>query len=247
MGKSADAGRFIVPQNDSRNRSGHFFEQLGLAIVGGEINREHRQFGDIVNDELSLGVEVKAGDSNNGLGIRVGQKRMYEEVQRLGFPYSHFAYLLCCYVNESSPQKIRGKRSPRPLSLLKNKWEKYSFFARDVNKVFLLDLAVMNALEKKVGITTCRHPEREEEEDIRIRRRELEPFCNGNGTAYLKTLGLDPRKWLIGKYDLGVSVEIWDSESDGPMYYSPRFPFYTVLPAKFHHKFQKLREFIPSP
>lgn len=217
-----------------RNLAGQFFERFALPLVGGELSTD-QDLGDIVNDTLSLGVEVKAADSNNGHTLRVEQKDKYLRMRDIGFPLEHFAYLLCCYPNDVGKKK--GMRQRRPLSVLKSNKEREAYLAGNVDRVFLLDIEIINAFERKFGTIPCRHPFRGDELDIPVRRGALKPFTNGATASWLKDLGLTPCDFRRGEYNLRTTVCIQDRSTEEVRTYTPDFLFITVLKKDFHEKF----------
>lgn len=241
-------GRKVRLDNNNRGRVGEFFQHLAIEAIGGQFvkKEEDLRYGDIADWKLRLGVEVKSSDNGHPFRIRIKQKRTYEEIL---FPLDCFAYCLCSYRNRVSARKIegylrtRGKKA-KTMTLLHRfdkKSDQFKLLSQKVDDVFLLDIEVMNALEKKMGIYPSSHPGRQGEQEMRLRRRDLRPLVNGSFSPIMTELGLDPKDWVSGKYLIEKSVVIPSTDLKTSQTYNTKFVLYTIFRKQFHKKFVRAR------
>lgn len=153
------------------------------------------------NEELGIRVEVKARDNNHAFGIGVDQKRVYEGDPP--FPLTDTLYALVTFRN--SRRRAVGDRKPRgirsdtfsELARLSRKSQQQEFLAGKVDEVFLLDLEIVNALERVHGTRLGHFAGRAGEASIVLRRTELrEYFRNGSFAHSMRLLGLRSSGWV---------------------------------------------------
>jgi hypothetical protein len=240
-------GRKVRLNNNNRGRVGEFFEHLAKATVGGEFNEnEDIRYGDLIDLKLYLGVEVKSSDNGHPFRIGLNQKRRYEEML---FPLDHFAYCFCSYKNYVRAKRAEGLlrtrgRKAGMITLLHRydkKAEQFKVLADTVDEVFLIDLEVMNALEKKIGIFPSSHPGRQGEREMRLIRRDLRPLVNGSFTKLISDMGLSPEEWTLGKFDLERTISIESETSNKSETYTSRFTLHTILKQDLHKRFCRSR------
>jgi hypothetical protein len=246
------SGRKVQPHFYTRGRVGEFFEQNAISLLGATPNKEGGlEHGDMSVEKLALGIEVKAGNSDQPMKIPIEQKRRYEEIP---FPYSHFAYLICCYKNrvvvtpEKGLKRLRGVKG-RAVSYLQRatgREEQHEMISRKIFNHYLFDIEIMNSMEKVIGITKGSQPPREKESQIELKRRDhIYKFNPKEFVDTMRWLKLDPESWILNKYNMAYTFPITEPDFLGlggernTTYYSVQYCFYTVLSKDFDLKFSR--------
>jgi hypothetical protein len=220
-------------------KTGKFFEHMLAEMLACEISARDlpgsTAWADIHSNDLGIRIEVKSKGDVKIPEIRVSQVREYEEEPP--FPITHSLYAIALYkgtgpLTRNGPRPRGFSEKTKMVSLmrdLKTDAEYNQFFASHAQTVYLLDLRIIQAFEKKLGVHSCRHIGRREEMAIRLGRTTLdEHFGDASFEDSLKQLRLQPAGWAKGVYPMQVHFRI-DSQR-----LSSKFTLVTVLRKNLH-------------
>lgn len=206
-------------------------------------------YGDIYNEAQSFRVEVKARDHQHPFGLNLKQKEFYEH-NNLPFPhdFSHTLYAAFMYKRDVKwSKRVRSRNGwsnhyVSSLTLLKTEQEKLELLASLTRTVWLLDIEVISALQRKLGTGMSTHPVHardKEEQEITLWREDLEEmFCRESFAETLDDLGLCRNEWRGASRNIRLGFDFWtrdpDDEFEGSERpYSARFNLVSVLRRDF--------------
>ncbi len=219
-------------------RVGDFFNHLVRAITGGVIPEVGSEsWLDVVNEDLDLQVEVKASDNNHNFRISTTQIRRH--IEAVQFPFD-LLYSLCSYRNGSRKAHARGKAGPNFSLLARHtkRLDQFEVLAQKTDEVFIVEVPVITAFQQKLGTRTGQYAgDGRDDEVLEFRRSDLRPLWNGHRREVLKSLELDPRKWMLGSFDMVVPLSIDDHN------HRVNFRLYTILHPGLHRRLVKARNF----
>ncbi|MBI2063011.1 MAG: hypothetical protein HYT61_02090 [Candidatus Yanofskybacteria bacterium] len=123
---------------------GDFFTDLALKILGGEKTASSQDSGDINNWDFDSQIEVKGCSNRNTL--KIYSKQLDEEVEQLGFPFSHLLYVIFFYRNRwSDRSRSLSKETPNYKTL-------NAFLSKNIMVAFVIDARVLMAIRRVNGL-----------------------------------------------------------------------------------------------
>lgn len=213
---------------------GDFYNDMAATMLDGEkTQRGQWEFADVYNLDIGIRVEVKARNSNNAFGIRIKQKESYEGEPP--FPFSNTLYCLVSYAhrgpwqeNATRPNLLRNSRGLKA---------KYALLARAVFKVYLIDLPLITAMQKKSGVEETFFAGRENQPTLKLgRQSHLERFRKGLFEETMREHHLDPARWVMTENKVGFEVSI-PNGMDGEIFTNPvEFKLITLLRKGLHRR-----------
>ena len=220
-------------RKNTTGRVGEFYARLIQSVVGGTAGSSFDNGSDILNHQLGFEVEVKASSNNQHFRISSSQKLRY--LEKTPFPLDCFLYALCSYRGKGSDKRSR-------LSRCRTKAELFGVLAERTDEVYLFDIEILNAFERKLGVLTGRYVGNGAKEEVFTmqRKRDIRLFWNGRRLESMNSLGLRSSDWTFG------SVELEENLSVGGRIYAASFTLFTALRPSIHRKLFKTREFPPN-
>ncbi len=217
---------------DTQGMVGNFFQHLMTQILECDPTpRGYPAWGDMSSLDLQIRVESKSRGDVNSLEIRAHQIREYEEDPP--FPLEYSLYSLAYY--QSTERFKAGQPRPRGFSpktsqyslirSIKNEGDMYQFLSSHIKGIYLVDLSIVTAFEKKFGAKPCRMVGRREETAVQIGWERVNELLGEDASFIegLQKLKLRPTSWAKGVYPMHITCTI------GDVTFPVRFTLITLL------------------
>ncbi len=199
-------------QAGTPHRVKEFFHSLVATLLGGDIEKNDKNgLGDVVNFDLSFGVEIKASDNGHPWRIDVEQKARHADT--LPFPLTYYLYTLCGYKNRNwvkkneTPRRDRRSRVFQPLARIKAKVDQFRYLESKVHEVYVLDLAILTAIEQWATIRRGDFAAKPHQETFRVHRAPLRTLKADPGKD-LTARGLDASKFRWFEQEVAVEMAL---------------------------------------
>ncbi len=228
-------------KRNTQGKAGKLYEHLMAETLGCVLSpRGQPQLADIHSLELRSRIEVKAGGDRGSIEIKVEQLRRYEG--NLPFPdFDHTLYVICPYrSSEYAPRSLTMKpllpdgfsEKTKGVSLLrslKTDTARNRFWAENILTTYLLDMSIVQGLERKWGVHPCRQVDRSDEMVVRVTPKKLfNLFRKKPFEQALRSIGLKPGGYAEGVYPLQVHFKA------GTQSLQSKFELVTILRKGLH-------------
>lgn len=226
---------------NTRHQVAEFFHHVAAQLVLGQITTNGEQkYGDVVNFDAGIGIEVKSSDNRHPWRISIKQLQNHVELKEdFTSPLVDFLYFLPDYKNNEwvgkSGKRPRGLKSITysPMGRLKTKVERQMFLKEHVHSAWLLDIAIVEAMARRDGTRMAEFPDKADHPFLRLRRRDLRIFLK-NASRELRSLRLDPRRFELRRRQVRVTVRI-DNHA-----YVTKFTLFSLLRPRSHKRLEDL-------
>jgi len=202
---------------------GQFFEDVGHALIGGELTRH--EDGDIVLWDASATIEVKASGLQSSYGYRLDIDQIDRYGELSAFPFDRAWYMFFAYNNPSVRNEKGGRSSA--LSRHSDRVEVNRYLARAVSWFVLLDHSIVAQWRALRRVSTKSVMGHLGTKTVDVRCREVHSLANGGFATGLTELDLDPAQFAVmdSKVDIVVDTDLFEK-------YRMRFPITVVTPVK---------------
>jgi hypothetical protein len=210
-----------------------FYHHVVSSITRGQVaTNGHQELGDVYNDKLALGVEVKSSDNRHSWRISISQ--LNKHARSIPFPLSSYLYAICSY--RSNGWFKRGEKKPRGvkattysmMARLTSKNERHEFLAKRTDELYLLDIKIIHALARRHGTITGAFAGKPEKA-LKLNRDILRQLHKSSDLFFF-SINLNPHQFVIESRNVVVPVTIDDCK------YVSQFTLVSVMRKSWYKK-----------